>query len=399
MEATERLLLERNRELEAIDRLLRTARQGFSGALVLRGEAGIGKSVLVEHATGAASDFAIAHIAAVESEMELAYAGLHQLLVPFLSELDLLPQPQLDALQSALGASGGGSPDRFLVGLAVITRLAEVAVSRPLLCAIDDAHWLDRASAEVLAFAARRLLADRVAFLFAVRDPEGLGLPLDGLPSLTLRGLGRRASRELLAHAVSGSLDDAVARRLGHDTSGNPLALVELASELTPAQLAGEERLPDPVPVNGLLEQRFRSQARSLSTDAQTVLLIAAAEPSGDTGLLLRAAEELGVDVDALAEAEAEDLLVVGPTIAFRHPLIRSAVYHGATSAERRRVHRALAGAGAHESDDDRRAWHLAAAAIGADEQVAAKLERSAATAKRRGGYAAASATLVRAAS
>jgi DNA-binding CsgD family transcriptional regulator len=391
-------MLDRRAEADALGRLLAAVRDGLSGILVLRGEAGIGKTELLEHAVALAADMRVARVVAVESEMELGFAGLHQLLVPFLAGIDRLPAPQREALGSAFGLLDGPAPDRFLVGLAVLTLLTDATAARPLLCVVDDAQWLDRASAAALAFVARRLLADRIAILFGVREPADRPDPLEGLPELRVSGLPDPEARELLASAAGGRMDQRVADRLVSDTGGNPLALVELAGALTPAELSGGSRLPEPLPIGSRLEARFLARARALSAEAQTLMLIAAAEPAGDAALLWRAAEVLGVGPEVMDVAAVDRLLAFTPRLAFRHPLMRSAVYRGASPTARRRVHAALAAASDRELDADRRAWHLAAAVIGPDEQVAAELVRSADSARARGGYAAAARFLVRAA-
>jgi DNA-binding CsgD family transcriptional regulator len=389
------MLIDRRRELEALDRLLGAVREGLSGTLVLRGEPGIGKTALLDQVVEGAADFRVARVVGVESEMTLSFAALHQLLVPLLQGLNRLPMPQRNALRTAFGEVGGGPPDRFLVGLATLTLLADAALERPLLILIDDAQWLDRESAEVLAFVARRLHADRVAVLFAIQDPTEWQPSLEGLPQLALEGLPEKDARELLGSVVAGGLHDRVGAQIVSETRGNPLALLELAGELTPAQLAGGSHLPDPLPLGARLEEHFLRQVRSFPSDTQALLLLASASPSGDPAVFLRAAERLGLDTQAAAApAEAEHLLVLAPRVIFRHPLIRSAVYGGASAGERRRAHAALAEAGDPAVDADQRAWHRAMAAVGPDEEVANELERSAGHAQSRGGYAASAAFL-----
>jgi DNA-binding CsgD family transcriptional regulator len=393
-------LIDRTQEKRAMRLLLKAAKDGFSGSLVLRGEPGIGKTALLEYAVAQASGMQVARLTAVESEMEVGFAALHQLLTPFLPGMDVLPAPQREALRSAFGmkTAEAGPPDRFLVGLATLTLLASLASQQPLLVAVDDGQWMDQSSAEVLAFVARRVHADSIALLFAVREPAGRRLPLDGLSELRLTGLSERGARALLATVIEGPLDDDTAAWLIAGANGNPLALIELPGELREGRLDGRPRLPEQFPVGALLRQRFLRQVEALPAEARTVLLLAAAEPSGDPALLWRAAKTLGLTPDAAATAEAERLLTVLPRVSFRHPLIRSAVYYGASDSQRRQAHQALAAASDPELDPQRRSWHLAAAALGPDERVAAELERSAERAAKRGGYVATAAFLARAA-
>lgn len=391
-------LVDRAVECQVIDRLLEAARDGLSAALVLRGEAGIGKTALLDYTAESAADMRIARVVAVESEMELAYAAVHQLLAPVLHRMDDLPAPQANALAVALGIVNGVSPNKFLVGLGVLNLLAEMAREQPLVCLIDDEQWLDRASAEALAFVARRLGAEGIVLVFAVREPtEARVEPLDRLPELRIEGLPEQDARELMKRAVSGRLDSHVRDRLIFETRGNPLALLELAVELTPAQLAGVAALPEPLPLGARLEQSFIRRVRRLPTDTQLLLLLLAAESSGDERVLWRAAEQLGIAPEAVGAAESEGLLHFG-RLAFRHPLVRSVVYRTAPMAERRRVHQSLAEATDSGSDPDRQAWHTAAASLGPDEDLAAELERSAHRTGERGGYAAAAALLERSA-
>ena len=393
-------LINRDQERHALDQLLDAARAGLSGSIVLRGEPGIGKTALLDYAVGRAGGMQVARLLAVESEMELGFAALHQLLVPFLDRIGELPTPQRDALGSAFGliAADTAAPDRFLVGLAVLTLLAAAAAEQPLLVIVDDAQWLDDVSADVLAFVARRVYADGIVLLFAVREPAGTRVPLDGLTDLSLTGLSDRDARALLTTVAGDLLDDSVAARLVAETRGNPLALIELPGELTAGHLSGGVLLPEPVPVGSLLQQRFLRQVQALPADTQALLLLAAADPSGDPALLWRAADGRGLPVEAAVPAETERLLTLLPRIAFRHPLIRSAIYHGAPATQRRLAHQALAAASDPEADPDRRAWHLAAASAGRDEEVAAELERCADRASHRGGHAATAAFLARAA-
>jgi DNA-binding CsgD family transcriptional regulator len=387
----------RQGECEALDRLLVDVRDGESRVLVVQGEAGIGKTALLEHLVGGAAGCRLARSAGVESEMELTYAGLQQLCSPFLDRLDLLPAPQRAALGTAFGLTGGEPPDRFLVGLAVLTLLGEAAREQPVVCLVDDAQWLDRVSAQVVAFVARRLLATRkgIALVLAVREANG-DVGLEGLPALVLRGLSEGDARSLLHAELLGPLDAAVRDRIIAECRGNPLALLELPRAWTLGQLAGGFGLPDAPLLAGRIEQAYVYRLRSLPTDTQLLLLVAAAEPLGDATLLWRAADRLGIDAAAAVAAEESALIEFGTRVTFRHPLVRSATYRSATSQQRRKVHLALAEETDLESDPDRRAWHLAAAARGPDEHVARELERSAGRAQARGGFAAAAAFLQR---
>src|SRR6516164_3934568 len=387
-------LLDRQRERAALDGLLGDLRSGRGRALVVRGEAGVGKSALLEYAAGAAPDLRVVRAIGVESEMELAFAGLHQLCAPLLDRLERLPGPQRDALGIAFGLRGGGAPDRFLVGLAVLTLLSEAAEERPLLCLVDDAQWLDRASAQVLAFVARRLLADPVGLMFAARDP---GQALGGLPDLEVRGLREEDARGLLSSVVRVRLDERVRDRILAETRGNPLALLELPRGLSPAELAGGFGLPGAVPLAGRIEDSFRRQLEALPAETQRLLQLAATDPSGDQSLVWRAARRLGIPVQAGAPAVEAGLVEFGARVRFCHPLARSAAYRSATFSERQQMHAALAEATDPQADPDRRAWHRAQAAIGPDEDVAAELERCAGRAQARGGMAAAAAFLQRA--
>jgi DNA-binding CsgD family transcriptional regulator len=390
-------LLDRDRERAAVDGVLDQARAGSSAVLVLRGEPGIGKTALLGYAAGRALSFRVIRAWGVESEMELAFAGLHQLCVPMLGRLEQLPRPQRDALAVAFGMREGQAPDRFLVGLAVLSLLAATAEDQPLACLVDDVQWLDRATVQCLAFAARRLLAEPIAMIFAARGP-GDHHELAGLPGLTVTGLGDADARRLLASAVGGRLDAEVRDRIVAETGGNPLALLQLPRGLGPAELAGGFWLPDPRPLAGHIENSFHRQFRSLPRETQRLLLTAAAEPTGDVTLLWRAAGLQGIPGDAAADAEAAGLVELGGGVRFGHPLVRSAVYQAASAGDRRAAHRALAEATDPDADTDRRAWHLAHAAPQPDESVAAELERSAGRAQARGGLAAAAAFLERAA-
>jgi len=392
------MLLGRANELAVLTSTIESARGGTGSVLVVRGEAGIGKTTLVRHAVESARDFAVVPVSGVESEAPLPYAALHRVLLPYMEAVEGLPSPQRDAMAAVFGLIEAGPPDQFLVGLATLTLLAEAARNRPLLCVLDDAQWLDRDSLGVLAFVARRLFADSIAMVFAVREP-GVELPmLDGFDDLVLGALGDAAARQLLVRAVGDDLNHTVSSQIVAQTQGNPLAIVELATELSAAQLLGGAPLPQPLPISRHVEDRFLRQVQSFPPATRTVLVLAAADPSGDQFTWRRAASVLGIPVEAIEPAELAGLIVVSPRVEFRHPLIRSAVYSGATDVERRRVHRALAEVTDAEVDADLRASHLAAAARGPDEQVAELLERSAERARRRGGNDAELALLVRAA-
>ena len=385
-------LVNRAHEKAALAAILDAVRLGMSGTLVLRGEPGIGKTALLEHMVSAASDFRVARAVGIESEMELGFAGLHQLVVPFLPQLDRLPVPQRDALASAFGLLAGTPPDRFQVGLATLTLLADAASKKALLCLVDDAQWLDIESSEVLAFVARRLYADRIALIFAVREATERRGALTGVPELHIGGLLADDVRRLLATIVDGAPDAHLSDRIMGETQGNPLAILELTADMTPGQLGSASQLPQPLPIGSRLQQHFVSQVRELPPETQLFLLLAAAEPSGDPVVLWRAARSLGINREAVAPAESDRLLVIGPRVSFRHPLIRSAIYHGAPAVERRRVHAALAAATDVAIDPDRRAWHRAAAIVEPNEDVAAELAQSGERAQRHGSHASAGA-------
>jgi DNA-binding CsgD family transcriptional regulator len=384
----------RDHERAVLARLLEGARAGQSGALVLRGEAGVGKTALLEYMIESASRWIVLRAVGVESEMELAYAALHRLCGPLLDHIDRIPAPQRDALETTFGVREGPAPDLFLVGLATLSLLSEAAQERPLVCSIDDAQWLDRASAQVLAFVARRLLAESVVLVAATRETAGR---YGRLPELVVEGLGDADARALLASAMPGRLDERVADQLLVEAGGNPLALLELPRGLSPAQLAGGFGLPRALSLSGKIEETFVNRLEALPDDTQQLLLVAAAEPTGDPTLLWNAAERLGIADAVLHPAESAHLLELDGRVRFRHPLARSAVYRAAAPHQRRRVHRALAEASDARLDPDRRAWHLAEATAGTDEAVAAELERAAGRAQARGGLAAAAAFLERA--
>jgi DNA-binding CsgD family transcriptional regulator len=377
-----------------LDRLLLSVRAGESRVLVVRGEPGAGKTALLDHLSEYASGCRVAHVVGVEAERELAFAGLHQLCAPMLDHLQRLPAPQRAALRTAFGLGPGSAPDRFLVGMATLSLLADVAEEHPLLCLVDDEQWLDQASAQVLGFVARRLAAESVGLVFAARVP---GDELAGLPELVVEGLQEADARALLDAVLTGPLDASVRDRIVAEARGNPLALVELPRGLTPAELAGGFALPDAMPLSGRIEESFQRRLEVLPADTRRLLQLAAAEPVGDPVLLWRAAQRLGIAPQATDPAAEAGLLEIGARVRFRHPLVRSAAYRSASLQEHQELHRALAEATEPELDPDRRAWHWALAAPGPDEDVAAELERSAGRAQARGGVAAAAAFLQRA--
>jgi DNA-binding CsgD family transcriptional regulator len=387
---TAKSLLGRQRERAALSQLLFDVRSGRSRALVLRGEPGIGKTALLDDLCTRADDVVLARVAGVESEMELAFAALQQLCAPMLGQLGGLPDPQREALGVAFGLNAGPAPDRFLVGLAVLSLLSEVAERRPLLCVIDDAQWLDRASAQALAFVARRLLAEPVALVFATREE---GEEYRGLPELLVGGLGAGDARELLSSVIRGPLDERVRDRIVAETRGNPLALLEL-----PQGVPSVPGAPGAPGLSGRIEDSFRRRLEVLPAATQRLMLVAAAEPAGEPALVWRAAQRLGIGAGAVAPASDAGLLTIGQRVMFRHPLVRSAVYRAASPPDRRAAHQALADATDPQADPDRRAWHRAQATPGPDEEVASELERSAGRAQARGGLAAAAAFLERAA-
>jgi DNA-binding CsgD family transcriptional regulator len=388
-------LLGRERERAALDRLLESARDGYGGALVVHGEPGVGKTALLDDSVEKATTLRIVRSAGVESEMELPFAAVQQLCAPILALGERLPRPQRDALAIAFGLSPGPPPNPFLVALAILGLLSEAARERGLLCVIDDAQWLDRASAQALGFAARRLTVERIAIVFATRET---GPALRGLPEVHVEPLGHRDARALLESVLPAPLDDQVLERLIVETRGNPLALMELPRGLTSSQLAGGFGVLAAAPMHAGIEESFQRRVAALPREARLLVLIAASEPTGDATLLWRAAERLGIPESAAFAAESNGLIAFQPRVAFRHPLVRSAVYRAAGAVERTEVHQALAEATDPETDPDRRAWHRAQAALMPDEDVAADLERSAARAQARGGFAAAAAFLERSA-
>jgi DNA-binding CsgD family transcriptional regulator len=400
------VLLDRRTERAAIDRVLGSVRGGFSGTLVLRGGPGVGKTALLGYAIDSAPDMQVCGAAGVEAEISLDYGALYQLLVPFLPRIADLGPPRRHALQVAFGLEEGPPPSRFLVGLAALMVLSHAAEDKPVLCLVDDAQWLDAESAQALAFAARRLYADRVGIIVTMGESATLPEPptlqvFEGLPAVVVGGLPDAEAAELLRRVAGARLDEQVAQRILADTECNPLALTELGAQFTAEQLAGHVSLPEPIPVSQRLEQRFLRQVRDLPTDTQALLLLAGADIAGDRVSLWRVASLLGLDADAAAAAaEAAGLVELsGSSVWFRHPLIRSAVYHGASDAQRRAAHLALAEASDSGSaaGRSRRAWHRAAAAIAPDERIAASLERAAERESARGGYAATAALLRRA--
>jgi hypothetical protein len=390
-----RRLFGRRDECELLDGLLDQARDGHSAVLVVRGEAGAGKTALLDYAVREAADLQVASAVGIESEMELAFAALHQLCGLMLDRLDRLPGPQRAALGIAFGLEAGPPPDRFLVGLAVLSLLSEVAAERPLMCVVDDAQGLDGASAQALAFAARRLRAESVLVVFATREPSP---DFHGLPELVVGGLREADARALLEAVVRSPLDRRVMERIVAETRGNPLALLELPRELSPTQLAGGFGLPEVLSAPDRIEDSFLRRIEELPERTRMLLVVAAADPTGDAVLVWRAAGQLGLGAEAAGAAESAGLLEIGAQVRFRHPLVRSAVYRAASRDDRRRAHRTLAEAIDPPVDPDRRAWHRAQAAADPDEDVAAELERSAGRAQARGGLAAAAAFLERSA-
>jgi len=379
----------RSSECARLDQLLDAVRGGEGSSLVVRGEAGIGKTALLEHLVESASDMAVLRAVGVESEMELAFAGLHQLFLPLFDRLDRVSGPQLEALEVVFGLRSGTVPDSLLVALAVLSLLSELAAERPLLCVVDDAQWLDAGSALTLGIVARRLVAERIGIVFATREPSR---ELQSLPALEVQGLLYHDARALLGSALAFTLDGEVRDQIIAETHGNPLALLELPRGLTALQLADGFDIPDVQMLRARIEESYLRRLQSLSDDARRLLLLAAADPVGDPFRLSQAAERLCIAPAAAAELAAQGLLTIGDRVTFRHPLVRSAVYFSAPAPERRVAHRALAEATDRNADPDRRAWHLAAATAGPDEEIALELERSASRAQARGGFSAAAA-------
>jgi DNA-binding CsgD family transcriptional regulator len=386
----------RHTERGVLDQLVEAVKHaGESRALVVHGEAGVGKTALLEYLAGHAPGCRVARAAGVQSEMQLAFAGLHQLCAPMLDRLEALPLPQRDALRTAFGMSCGPAPDRFLIGLAVLSLLSHVAEEQPLVRLVDDEQWLDHASAQVLAFVARRLGAESVGLVFASRVPRD---DLAGLPELVVRGLPEADARALLDSVLTGAIDGRVRDQIVAETRGNPLALLELPRGFTVAELAGGFGFPGAVPLAGSIEENFRRRISALPHQTRQLLLLVAADPTGDPALAWRAAGRLGIGADAAAPAADAGLAEFGTRVRFRHPLARSAAYRSAQAQDRQQAHRALAEVTDQQLDPDRRAWHRAQAAPGPDEEVAAELERSAGRARARGGLGAAAAFLKQAA-
>jgi DNA-binding CsgD family transcriptional regulator len=388
--------LGRTSECQRLDGMLAHARDGQSAVLVILGEPGIGKTALLRYAARQASGLRIAEVEGVQAEMELPFAGIQRLCASMSDGLEVLAEPQRNALRVAFGVSSGAAPDTFLVAVAVLNLLCATAEGRPLLCLVDDAQWLDAESVQALGFVARRLLADPVAMLFSLREPVTTR-GLDGLPRLALEGLEEADARALLSRAVPGRLDDHVRERIIAETAGNPLALMELSQSMSAAERAGGFAAPAPRGLPVALEEQYQGRVAALPEATRRLLLLAAADPLGEAPLLWRAAERLSIGPSALAFAAEAGLLEIDDRVRFHHPLVRSAVYGSATADERRRVHEALADASDPELEADRHAWHRALAAPGPDDAVAVALERSAGRARNRGGLAAAAALLERA--
>jgi DNA-binding CsgD family transcriptional regulator len=391
------VLLDRDGEKELLGRLIQAVRAGESRSLVVRGEPGVGKTALLAHVVQQAVGFMVVRVAGVEAERELAFSGLHQVCAPLSRHMSRLPAPQRSALNIAFGLIEGAPPDRFLVGLAALGLLAEVAHEQPLVCLVDDAQWLDVASAQVLGFVARRLVAESVALVFAARDQEHLDA-LRRVPGLSLDGLPDEHARRLLSSVRGGPVDSRVIERIIAETRGNPLALLELPRGFSQAELATGFGLPGKRALPARIEESFRRQVAPLPPPAKLLLLVAAAEPVGDPVMVWKAAERLGIGPEAATPAVEAGLVDLGALVRFRHPLLRSAIYRDASPEQRRRVHEALAAVTDPQVDPDRRAWHAAQAATGPDEAVAADLERSAGRAQARGGLAASAAFLERSA-
>jgi DNA-binding CsgD family transcriptional regulator len=392
------MLLGRDEERAALNGLIDVVGDGLSGALVLHGEAGMGKSALLEYAMETASNLQLSRIVGIEAECHVSFAALHRLLQPSLGRLSSLPQPQRDGLSAALGLTGHAAADPFLIGLATLTLLADRATERGLLCIVDDCQWIDAESLQAIAFAARRLQAEKIAIVFGMRTPTKVSGSLADFPGIEITGLPDAAAHDLLSTVVTGPLDARVAQHIITETSGCPLALRELANELSADQWIGADRVSTPIPISRQLEAHFRRQLEELSPETQTFVLVAAAEASGDVSLVRRAARDLGCDEDCELAAVRDRLLSTEPFLQFRHPLIRSAVYTGASAADRRRVHRALADSTDRSIDPDRWAQHLAAITTGYDGQLADDLESGANRARDRGGYAAEASLLTQAA-
>lgn len=391
-------LLGRDDELRTVKSLVTGARNGSSGALLILGDPGIGKTALLDGATADQSGVQLIRCDGFEAEAALPYAGLQRLALPLLSDLDALPPRQRQALRVAWGNEDGPVPDRFLVGLAMLALFATAGSVRPVVCVVDDAHWLDSESLGVLAFVARRLQAEATVLLFAARDVEVSDIALAGIPSIRLSGLQALPAAQLLSKSLPDILDPFAAAQIATATGGNPLALIDLARDLSVRQLGDLSLSPDPVPVGRHLEAHYLREVRGTTRDVQLWLLLAAAASTGRTQLVDAAATRLGLAGDAGADAESAGFVVVRETIAFRHPLVRSAVYGAPPGADRRRIHAALAAEAAVLGLIDTEAWHAAEAALGVDEAVADRLERVADRAARRGGLVSQASLLARAA-
>lgn len=387
------MLIGRTNGCKVLDNLLAGARKSQGDAIVLHGEPGIGKTALIEHAIASAVDFEVLHTVGNEAEMELPYAAFHELCRPAMGAVGNLPEPQRNAVEVVLGVCEGGAPDRLFVALALLNLLSELGSKRPVLCVVDDAQWLDTSSAQAIAFAARHVSKDAVAFLFGART---LTDEVRGLPELSIAGLGDRDARRLLATAVPDRLDDRVVDRVVAETHGNPLALLDLPRGLTPSQLAGGFGLPVSVTLAGQIEESYRRRLAKLPPDSRRLLLIAAADPTGNTEIIWRAADKLGIAEDAAETIENDGLVDFSDGVVFRHPLVRSAAYKTASPKSRREAHHALADATDDRVDPDRRAWHRAQATLRPDDDVATELEASAERAQARGGFAAVGAFLER---
>ncbi|NMO54067.1 helix-turn-helix domain-containing protein [Actinoplanes sp. TBRC 11911] len=391
----------RRRELAMLDTLLRSVRAGDSRVLVLRGEAGAGKTALLDHLAAHTPPGLLTRAAGVEVETEIAYAALHQVCAPLLAHLDRLPEPQRDALATAFALRTGEPPQELVVGLGVLGLFAGAAATQPVICLVDDVQWLDPMSRRILAFVARRLGDESVALIFAVRSP-GDETILTGLPELRVEGLPEADARALLESVLAGPVEPGVLDRIVAETRGNPLALLELPRGLSPAELAFgfgvRTAVHSPAPLAGRVEQGFQRRIATLPASTRTLLLTAALEPVGNVPLLWRAADRLGIPPEAAEPAQTAGLVDFGTRVRFRHPLVRSALWRSAKPAEIRAAHRALAEVTDPEREPDRRAWHRAGAAVGPDEQVAAELEVAAGRVLARGGRAAAAAFLERAA-
>lgn len=387
-------LIGREPECAALDQLIRAARAGEGRVLLLHGEPGVGKSALLAHLESSATDLRVLRAAGVESEMELAFATLHQFCVPLLDRVKDLPAPQRDALETVFGLRAGSpQPERFLVGLAVLSLLSDASGDSPVLCLVDDAQWMDQASAQVLGFVARRLLAEPIALVFAARHRPR---ELFGLPERELTGLSQTDALALLGSATHARLDHRIRDRILAEARGNPLALLELPRELTVTQVAGGFGLLHTTALPDRIEESFLTRVERLSEHSRLLLLVAAAEPVGDPTAVWRAAERLGVTSTTALADELDELLSFDVRVIFRHSLVRSAVYRAAKEEDRRAAHLALAEVTDRHVDQDRHAWHLASATAEPDEAVAAELERSAGRAQARGGLAAAAAFLQR---